>query len=189
MTRHSHAPAAPGLKLHLGCGSRYIPGFEHIDAVDHPHVTVRHAVDRLPMIADGSVDLIYACHVLEHFPRRETARVLAEWRRVLRPGGTLRLAVPDFAALCALYQRSGRLEFVIGPLFGRGDYLYNIHYHAFDERTLRMTLEEAGFSDVRRYDWRRTEHADVDDYSQAYYPHMDKTGGLLLSLNVEATRP
>jgi hypothetical protein len=53
---------------------------------------------------------------------------------------------------------------------------------------LRETLEIAGFTNVRRYDWRQTVHKDHDDFSQAYIPHMDKENGLLISLNVEADK-
>ena len=49
-------------------------------------------------------------------------------------------------------------------------------------------LEQVGFTDVKRYDWRATEHAEIDDYSQAYHPHMDKENGVLVSLNVECRR-
>jgi len=181
-------PRPAGLKLHLGCGRRILPGWCNVDVVDLPGLDLRCAVDRMPMLADGSADVAYASHILEHFQRRDVPRVLAEWRRVLRPGGTLRIAVPDFAALCDLYRETGRLDLVIGPLFGRGDYLYNLHYNAFDLATLRRELEAAGFVDVRPYDWRATEHAELDDYSQSYWPHMDKAHGRLLSLNVEATR-
>lgn len=143
----------------------------------------------MPMIADGTADVIYGCHILEHFHRRDVPRVLAEWFRILKPGGTLRIAVPDFGALCELYCDSGDLDKIIGPLFGRGDYLYNLHYNVFDFGTLVREMMSVGFVDIERYDWRKTEHADVDDYSQSYYPHMDKTNGKLLSLNVEARRP
>jgi len=71
---------------------------------------------------------------------------------------------------------------------GRQDYLYNIHYNIFDFKTLSSDLIESGFKDVRKYDWRKTEHALIDDYSQAYIPHMDKENGILNSLNVEATK-
>jgi hypothetical protein len=77
---------------------------------------------------------------------------------------------------------------VIGPLFGRQDYLYNIHYNVFDRASLTESLLAAGFSKVEAYDWRKTEHADVDDFAQAYIPHMDKDNGVLISLNVEATK-
>lgn len=179
------------MKLHLGCGKRYISGFVHIDAVDYPHVDHVATIDNLSFIPDNSIDLIYNCHVLEHFKRRnsELERVLREWFRVLKPGGILRISVPDFEMLCEVYRRYGQLELVIGALFGRQDYLYNIHYNTFDFQTLAKNLEHAGFADVRRYDWRETEHVHVDDYSQAYIPHMDKENGLLISLNVEATKP
>jgi predicted SAM-dependent methyltransferase len=177
------------MKLHLGCGRRHIPGFIHIDAIDYPHVDHVSAIDNLCFIPDASVELIYNCHVLEHFKRRDVGRVLLEWCRILKPGGTLRISVPDFASLCDIYREHRRLELVIGALFGRQDYLYNIHYNVFDYDELRAALERAGFVNVRRYDWRQTEHADVDDYSQAYIPHMDKEHGKLISLNVECSKP
>jgi hypothetical protein len=49
-------------------------------------------------------------------------------------------------------------------------------------------LHRCGFTDVRIYDWRKTEHADIDDFSQAYIPHMDKENGTLISLNVECIK-
>ncbi len=181
-------PSVVAVKLHLGCGKRFIPGYVHVDAVDFPHVQVKHAVDHLDMIGPGEAEVVYACHVLEHFMPAEVHRVLLEWKRVLVPGGTLRLAVPDFNALVTLYNGTGDLSLVRGPLFGRQDYLYNFHYGVFDFVTLERELRGAGFTNVRRYDRWATEHADVDDFSAAYYPHMDRDG-LLLSLNVEATKP
>lgn len=176
------------MKLHLGCGKRYIPGYVHIDALDFDHVDHVASIDNLSFIADESVDVIYNCHVLEHFKRRETLRVLLEWHRVLRPGGVLRIAVPDFSALCDVYLSQRDISLVVGPLFGGQDYLYNMHYNVFDFLSLKEYLVSAGFKMVKRYNWRETDHANVDDYSQAYIPHMDKENGLLISLNVEATK-
>jgi SAM-dependent methyltransferase len=176
------------MKLHLGCGKRYIPGFVHIDAIDYPHVDHVASIDNLVFLPDNSVDLIYNCHVLEHFKRRDVLRVLKEWNRVLKPNGVLRTSVPDFEALAEIYVARRDLSLVVGPLFGGQDYLYNIHYNVFDLPALRTQLENAGFGNVRRYDWRETEHAGVDDYSQAYIPHMDKDNGRLVSLNTECTK-
>lgn len=176
------------MKLHLGCGKRFFPGFVHIDAVDFSHVDHVSTIDNLSFIQDDSVDLIYNCHVLEHFKRHDVLRVLKEWHRILKPGGTLRISVPDFAKLCDVYQQSKDLNLVVGALFGRQDYLYNIHYNVFDYTTLSNSLQEAGFINVCRYNWQDTEHADIDDYSQAYIPHMDKNNGTLISLNIECSK-
>jgi len=183
------------VRLHLGCGKRYIPGFIHIDLCDLPHIYYKHSVDKLPMFEDNSVELIYASHVIEYFGREETEVVLAEWHRVLTSGGTLRLAVPEFPALVRVYQKTGDLGHILGPLYGRmiidrGSYGKKIIYHktVYDFSSLRKILEKKGFTDVHRYDWRQTVHKDYDDHSQAYYPHMDKKDGILISLNVEAVK-
>lgn len=182
------------MKLHLGCGKRFIPGFVHVDVADLPHIDHRTDVGSLPMFKDESATLVYACHVLEYFDRLQVVDVLREWHRVLAHGGIVRLAVPDFAALVEAYRRSGDLSRVLGPLYGRievpaGDgprVLY--HRTVYDFESLRATLESVGFRNARRWDWRRTEHSDYDDFSQAYVPHMDKEHGLLISLNVEADK-
>ncbi|MFW2831515.1 class I SAM-dependent methyltransferase [Sphingomonas sp. ID0503] len=178
------------LKLHLGCGRKHLPGWVHVDALPYPHVDHVGAVEALPFIESGTVDLIYSCHVLEHFGRNEYQAVLAEWHRVLRkPGGVLRLAVPDFRACAELYL-SGTLDRgivdVMGLLMGGQRDQYDYHKVLFDEPTLTEALMQAGFASVRTWDWRKTEHAGMDDYSQAYLPHMDKVNGRLVSLNLEA---
>jgi predicted SAM-dependent methyltransferase len=178
------------LKLHLGCGPRHIPGFIHVDLLSAPHVDIVGPVERLPM-EDATVTLIYASHVLEHFGRYEYRAVLKEWFRVLVKGGILRLAVPDFAACAALYYESGltdRLSGLVGLLVGGQRDAYDFHKMVFDEESLRLDLVETGFEKTRRWDWRTTEHAGVDDYSQAYIPHMRKDDGRTMSLNIEAVK-
>lgn len=91
------------IKLHLGCGKRYLPGYIHIDLADYPHIDYKHDIKTLPMFEDCSVDLIYASHVIEYFDRIEVITVLKEWYRVLKEGGILRIAVPDFEALVQVY--------------------------------------------------------------------------------------
>ncbi len=175
-------------KLHLGCGVKHIPGWFHVDALDFPHIDHRGPVEDLSFVASGSVDLIYAAHVLEHFGRRTYMDVLREWRRVLAQGGILRLAVPDFGAAAQLYV-SGTLprgiEDVRGLVSGGQRDQYDFHGMIFDEADLTRALKEAGFASVRRWDWRTTEHSWLDDYSQAYFPHMEKETGTLVSLNLE----
>lgn len=194
MDAHFDVQPPPGnrrLKLHLGCGQRNIPGFVHVDGNWAPHVDVVTDLRRLTFLDDGVADLVYASHVLEHFGRWEYRDVLREWQRVLAPGGVLRLAVPDFAACADLYARHGLqdgLSGIIGLISGGQRDHYDFHRMVFDEPFLTAELEAIGFRNVRRWDWHRTEHADIDDYSQAYIPHMDKAHGTLVSLNLEAER-
>lgn len=177
-------------RLHLGCGKRdFGPGWTNVDTACFPHVHHVHDIATLPMFSDDSVDLIYSSHAFAYFDRFEAVDVLKEWKRILVPGGTLRLAVPDFQALVKAYEKYG-LAAIIGPLFGRWQAGDTMMYEktTYDYSTLKELLGTVGFKDVRRYDWRDTEHARFDDHSQAYLPHMDKEHGLLLSLNVEATK-
>jgi predicted SAM-dependent methyltransferase len=179
------------LKLHLGCGKRVLPGFVHVDRADFPHIDYRSGVDRLPMFGNDSAELIYSSHVLEYFDRFEARAVIEEWKRVLSPGGMLRVAVPDFEALADIYFRDRNLDLILGPLYGRMEAGGRTIYHrtVYDFAALRALLEGAGFEQVRHYDWRETIHRDVDDHSQAYIPHMDKEHGTLVSLNVECRKP
>jgi len=103
--------------------------------------------------------------------------------------------VPDFEALVEVYQKYDELRKVVGPLYGRmvieTGHGHKTLYHrtVYDFQSLKDVLEGAGFTNVHRYDWRKTVHKDYDDFSQAYVPHMDKKKGLLISLNVEAEKP
>ena len=62
------------------------------------------------------------------------------------------------------------------------------HKTVNDFCSLKNILESVGFLEVKLYDWIKVDHANFDDHSQAYYPHMDKDNGLLINLNVEATK-
>lgn len=179
------------MKLHLGCGAKYIPGYYHVDIQKHPHVDLVADISSLDTIDDASVDLIYACHVLEHFGRHDYTHALSEWARLLKPNGVLQLAVPDFRAIAEWYladHRSRGIEDVLGLTVGGQRDEYDVHKMIFDEPSLTRALLDVGFTSVRHWDWRESDHAGLDDYSQAYLPHMDKDHGRLMSLNLEAIR-
>ncbi|MDO9580191.1 MAG: methyltransferase domain-containing protein [Bacteroidales bacterium] len=182
------------MKLNLGSWHRDIPGFINVDLCDLPHINYKSNIDDLGMFENDSIELIYSSHSFEYFDRLEAVDVLKEWKRVLKSGGTLRLAVPDFDKLIQIYEKTNKLEKILGPLYGRMEIdtengskkLYHKTVYNFD--SLRNVLEEGGFKDIQRYDWKKTIHKDYDDHSQAYFPHMDKENGILLSLNVEAIK-
>jgi len=181
------------MKLNLGCGKNFLPGFIHIDFGDYPHLDYKHDIRKLPMIENDSVDLIYSSHALTYLDIEEAELALMEWYRKLKLGGILRLAVDDFEAIVKAYQTYGEIGRILGCLYGKwvipsthGRLVYQ--KSTYDFKSLKALLEGVGFRNIRRYDWRDTLHKDYDDYSQSYIPHMDKENGILMSLNVEAEK-
>jgi hypothetical protein len=177
------------LKLHLGCGKIRLPGYVNVDILAQGGADVIADLRALP-VAAGSVSLIYSCAAIEHFGRREWQPLLAYWLSLLKPGGLLRLSTMDFEACGTRYGRTGNLSELLGLLIGGQKDEFDWHGMLFDFATLKAGLEGAGFVNVRRYDWRQTEigRLGIDDFSQAYLPHMDKENGQLMMLNVEADK-
>ncbi len=191
------------MKLHLGCGRKnFGTDWIHIDGSnikdggdgrtggDFSHIKY-HDITKLPF-EDNSVDIIYNSHVFEYFDRDECKEVLKEWYRVLKPGGCLRMAVPDFENCAKIYVNNGvPLSFFVGMLYGKWKMNNrNTIYHktVYDFSSLKKVLETANFRNIQKWNWREVEHRNIDDYSQAYYPHMDKENGILLSLNIECVK-
>lgn len=177
------------LKLHLGCGMKKIHGFVNIDALASVKPDSKQDVFNLPKVKPNSVSLIYACHVLEHSGRKTSHGILKRWHQVLKCGGILRIAVPDIEKAMKWYLMTGNLNEVSGFLWGGQRNSYDYHGVGWDYNYIARALCEAGFYRIHRYDWRETEHSHIDDYSQAYLPHLDKQHGQLMSLNVEAMKP
>jgi len=178
------------MKLHLGCGKRnFGESWVHIDGSDYDHIRY-HNIEKLNF-DKGSVYIIYASHVLEYFDREEAVEVLTEWKRVLKDGGILRLAVPDFKSMAELYVKGlYPLQCFLGPLYGKWLMKNDIIYHktVYDFQSLSEILISVGFKTIQHWDWRKTDHSDIDDFSQAYLPHMDKENGNPMSLNIEAIK-
>ena len=166
------------VKLHLGCGKRdFGPTWVHIDKADFPHVKYKD-VTKLPF-ETGTVDVIYACHLIAYFDREEIIPILKEWKRVLIPGGVLRLATPDFRAMAKMYLRENcsNLNQFLGPLYGKMEGIY--HKTTYDLYSLIELLASVGFKDIRKYDRFKTDHARHDDHSAAMIE------GNLISLNIQ----
>lgn len=176
------------MKLHLGCGSKILDGYINIDVRPLPGVHVVSSIDNLSMFSDEAVNVIYCCHVLEHLSRHTVQSALKEWYRVLKPGGIVRISVPNFEAIVQHYNQNKDLSKLLGLLYGGQSYPENYHYNIWDMNSMTNLLESVGFKNIEHYDWRTKDTANIDDYSQSYLPHMDKENGLLMSLNVEATK-
>ena len=172
-------------------------GFVNIDVRPEVRPDVVDDVFELKTIEAGAVDLIYACHVLEHACRDSVPHILSRWFQLLKPRGMLRVCVPDLRAACEYYLSTNDLKAVHGLFYGGQRNDWDFHRVGFDETTLTDTLKRVGFQFVRRYDWRTTEHAYVDDYSMAALPKVSyftrnpegvAPGGTQVSLNMEAIK-
>jgi predicted SAM-dependent methyltransferase len=182
------------MKIHLGCGKRFLQGFIHIDIADFPHIDHNSSVEKLPFISDETVDEIYTSHTFEYFDRVLAAEVLTEWNRILRKGGKLYMTVPNFQSLIEIYTSTSKLENIIGPLFGRWinssavPALY--HKTVWDQNDLTKYLSAAGFSNICEFnpkDYLQGIDQNFDDYSLAYFPHMDQSG-IQVSLAISAQK-
>ncbi|MBI5380784.1 MAG: methyltransferase domain-containing protein [Opitutae bacterium] len=97
---------ASRLLVNLGCGQVWHPAWANFDlAPADAAVRAFDATAPLPL-ANDSADAVYHAHLLEHLPRAQAQTLLGECRRVLRPGGILRVVVPDLEELARRYLAS-----------------------------------------------------------------------------------
>ena len=85
--------------LHIGCGSQPLPGwlsqFEEVRVDIDPETNPHFVRDMLSLHDIGTFDIIYSSHCLEHLYPYQVPRALAEFSRVLNPGGSVLIMVPD----------------------------------------------------------------------------------------------
>ncbi|GAA4687098.1 class I SAM-dependent methyltransferase [Phytohabitans rumicis] len=153
----------------------------HIWRVDGECYFVALDICRPLPFADGSVDWVYAEHLIEHVTLDDGITWLTEVRRILAPGGLLRLTTPDLATYVDSYTTGSaffdrhrkRLHAAgLGPpmparrafMFNQIFYLYG-HRWLYDLDELRYALGEAGFDPdtVRRASFRKGARPDVAD--------------------------
>lgn len=138
--------------LDVGCGSNpYVAKENEVVITADIRVEVKPNVvcdiRELPF-ETNYFDMVRASHVLEHFGRNETHKVLDGWVRVLKIGGQLEIVVPNitWAAWKIVNTFTGldNLEdedTVISVLYGDQSYKENFHYIGFTEQTLRRELK------------------------------------------------
>ena len=139
--------------IHLGCGPQNDERYINVDLIPFPHVHFIHGVTRLPMFKNNYADLLYASHVLEHTQYGQLKEILKEWCRVIKPGGIIRIAVPDFDKILEIYElENHNIEKIEGVLMGAQHYRYNFHMAVFNKDYLTKLLIESGFTNIRTWD-------------------------------------
>jgi|SRR5882672_8643874 len=156
------------MKLHLGCGQRYLDGYVNIDFPASEHtvqvesVADRHA-DLLSLTyPEGGIDEIRLHHVFEHFARHTACALAASWQSWLKNGGQLRIEVPDLVLTglagfnpFASFRRRCVAE---RHLFGSHEADWAAHKEAYSVGQLRKLVQAFGFAidRVNRNSWRGT---------------------------------
>lgn len=149
------------MKLNLGSGTKEIQGYINVD--------INNGLNVYPLEFESeSADEIRASHILEHFSHRETYRILLEWNRVLKLGGIIKIAVPDFDLIISEYLNHPIME---GYLFGGQIDNYDYHKSLFTEIKLTDLLWKAGFYKFSRWE------SEIEDCAK-----------LPVSLNIQAEK-
>ena len=143
------------LLVNFGCGPKTMQGWVNLDAARADGIDVVWDLRRGMPFADESCAVVFGEHVIEHIPRDDVEKLLRDCRRVLQPGGVLRISTPD----AGLYLRSyaGDREFLRHPSFHQPaetamDRVNQMmresgqHLWAYDAESLLLLLRQAGFS-------------------------------------------
>jgi SAM-dependent methyltransferase len=154
-------------RLHWGCGASAHPGWINSDRGDYPGVDVVCDIrEGLPLDTD-SIDYAVSIHALPELPYPALIPALRELRRVLKPGGVLRLALPDLEKSLDAYRSGDRDHFLIPDeeMTSMGGKLvaqlvwYGYSRTPFVRDFVEEILVKAGFSRVNQLEYRETASA------------------------------
>lgn len=180
-------PKADGMYIHLGCGDINHPKMVNVDLRPASHIHYLSNVEKLPMFSSDCADLIYVSHCLEHISYMRLDVVLQEWQRVLKPGGILRLSVPDFDTIVEIYKDSANnISEILPPLLGGQNYKYNFHYSAFNGKYLTSILKKNGFEDIKYWSYDEDEFSKFNDWANKQMTLNNKD--YQISLNIQAKK-
>jgi hypothetical protein len=175
------------IRLNLGAGSTPMEGYTNLDRKTGQEV---YPLD----YEDCTVEEIRASHVLEHFSHRRVADVLQNWVNALRPGGIIKIAVPDFKTISAAYLKGQPIPtqgYVMGGHVDDDD----AHGALFDAETLVEMMLNCGLTDIRRWESEQEDCASlpISLNLQGMKPHGDahaiERGALGVAMSVPRYMP
>ncbi len=89
--------------LNLGCGHRFNPDWINVDFIRTANTVLSHNLLNGIPFKDNEFDVVYHSHLLEHFTKTAGISFIKECYRVLKPGGIIRIAVPDLEKIAVEY--------------------------------------------------------------------------------------
>jgi hypothetical protein len=161
------------IRLHLGCGEKYLEGYVNIDYPPAEHTVQQTSVadqyaDLLALrYAAGSIAEVRLHHVFEHFSRPIACALLASWHAWLLPAGTLQIEVPDFQKMAKIavgrWSSEARKSVALRHIFGSQEASWAVHYNGYTPRSLRELVRIFGFKPVRlrKNSWRGTHNIEI----------------------------
>jgi predicted SAM-dependent methyltransferase len=144
----SRWPASFVRALYRGSGAKgWYSEAEYVGIIKG-HEFLHHNLDYGIPLPDESVDYVYSSHWLEHLYKEDAERLLGEAVRVLKPGGCIRICVPDLEHVVSQYHKGNKekaLEYFYSV--SRGGELGSHHY-LYDEEMLEAVLHKVGFRSI-----------------------------------------
>ena len=134
------------MKLIICAGERLKDGWQTHDVQNLPNINIVCEFYDLPrFVTKESVEEAEFTHALEHFPMKESVKVLKTIRELLVPGGKLYIEVPNFywhaEQIIADPYNKQIVEYAFGGQLNKWDF----HYNGFTPELLAEDLREAGF--------------------------------------------
>ncbi len=127
------------------------------------HRFVHHDLSYGLPIEDSVVHYIYTSHFIEHLFRKDAAHLLRECFRVLKPGGVLRISVPDLEYAVSLYSKGEKEKMLTAYFFVDDDGSYYArHKYMYDSNMITDILSNIGFKDVTRCDYKKGNTPDIE---------------------------
>lgn len=127
------------------------------------HVFIHHDLSHSIPLKDRTADFIYSSHFLEHLFKQDAERLLADCYRALKPGGIIRICVPDLAHAVSLYARGEKEQMLANYFFveDKESFLAR-HKYMYDFELLKSCLEKYGFSQVTRCAYKKGKTPDIE---------------------------
>jgi len=97
---------------------------------------------------DNSVDVIYHSHFLEHLYKEDAEKFLKECYRILKPGGLMRVVVPDLEVVLEMFKDGDKEKILESYFFKPYEYIFSGHKYMYDFAMLKKELDGVVFKEI-----------------------------------------